>query len=168
MRVFIIILLAMIVTKTHGQVPLGIGLAKVEFNDKTVLNFYSKPDEASFVKGIEFFTDDKINAWNIRNLDKVKSWLKPQELWLDYSRFVFRCKIRENGWLEVIINNGDGQTFWIKESQNIMFLGWEDYFKGMFAVHRSGAIRNKKSKALLLTVLLKSITVERIASRCGL
>jgi hypothetical protein len=125
-----------ILTQSYGQVTLGTGVVKIEFDDKTIINFYTKPTDKVHSKRIEFFHDKEINSWNIKNLKTEQTWLKPEVLWLDYSQFNFRCKSTNDEWLELIVNNDNGQTYWIKKNKATIFLTWEDYLKEMFAVDR--------------------------------
>ena len=68
-------------TQVYSQTDLGIGLVSIDFDDKTVLEFYSDTIECKPVKVIEFFDDRAINSWNIKELDKQKKWLKPEVLY---------------------------------------------------------------------------------------
>jgi hypothetical protein len=143
MTIRTIIILITILTKSYGQVTLGTGIVKIEFDDKTIVDFYNKPTDQTQSKRIEFVDDKEINSWNIKNLDKEKVWLKPELLWLDYSQFNFRCKSTTKEWLEVIVNNEDGTSLWIKRNEKIKFLTWEDYLKDVFSVDRR---EDKKQK----------------------
>lgn len=132
-----------VLTRSYGQVSLGTGIVKINFDDKTVVEFYKSPSEKTFTKRIEFFKDKSINTWSIKNLNQQKTWLKPEILWLDYSQFNFRCKSIRGDWFEVIVNNGNGQTYWIKRNATTTFLTWEEYLMRMFAVDR---LSNRKQK----------------------
>ena len=143
MRVWTIILLMSILTKGYGRVTLGTGIIKIEFDDKTVVDFYKRPTDKTFTKRIEFFDDKSINSWNIKNLGREQTWLKPEVLWLDYSQFNFRCKSTNGEWLELIVNNDNGQTYWIKKNKTTIFLTWEEYLKQMFAVERLADYKQK-------------------------
>jgi hypothetical protein len=136
MRLLITNILFLLTTNLWGQVELGVGLVSINFSDTTVLHFYSSPIDKQPTKTIEFFNDKTINSWNIRNLDKQKQWLKPECLWLDYSSFIFRCKSQTDDWYELIVNNENGQTLWLKKSALTKFSGWEEFLKGMFGVSR--------------------------------
>jgi hypothetical protein len=68
MRVLTTILVMTILTKSYGQVTLGTGIVKIEFDDKTTIDFYSNPADKVHSKRIEFFDDKQINSWNIKNL----------------------------------------------------------------------------------------------------
>ena len=136
MKIWTTIILLTIVTLSYGQVTLGTGIVKIEFDEKTVVDFYKKPTDKVYFKRIEFFDDKSIDSWNIKNLEKEKTWLKPEVLWLDYSQFNFRCKSTNGDWLELIVNNDNGQTYWIKKNKMTKFLTWEQYLKDMFGVSR--------------------------------
>jgi len=125
-----------ILTQCYGQVTLGTGIVKIEFDDKTTIDFYSKPTDKVHSKRIVFFDDKEINSWNIKNLKTEQTWLKPEVLWLDYSEFNFRCKSKNGEWLELIVNNDSGLTYWIKENKTTIYLTWEEYLKQMFSVDR--------------------------------
>ena len=134
MRISTTILLVTILIQSYGQVALGTGIVEILFDDKTIVDFYSAPMDKGYFKRIEFFDDQ--GSWNIRNLEKEKNWLRPEVLWLDYSRFIFRCKSTTMDWLEVIVNNEDGKSLWIKKNERTRFLSWEEYLKNMFAIDR--------------------------------
>jgi hypothetical protein len=136
MTIRAIIVLMTILTKSYGQVTLGTGIVKIEFNDKTILDFYNEPTDKVYSKRIEFFDDKTINSWNIKNLETQKSWLNPEVLWLDYFEFNFRCKSTKADWLELIVNNETGMTLWVKRTVVTKYLTWEKYLKGMFSVDR--------------------------------
>jgi hypothetical protein len=155
MRLLFTAILSLLTTILWGQTELGVGLVAINFNDTTVLHFYAKKTDKQPVKTIEFFDDKTIDSWNIRNLDKQSQWLSPESLWLDYYSFIFRCKSRTNDWYEVIINNDNGKTLWLKKSALTKFSNWEAFLKNMFGVSRlpdkKQAIRaspNEKSKEI--------------------
>jgi len=119
-----------------AQSSLGVGLVSIDFNDKTVLSFYTDTTDKKPTKTVEFFNDKSIDSWNIRNLNTQKQWLNPEVLWLDYNSFVFRCKMQTNGWYAVIVNNQTNKVYWLKKSKWTTFLSWEKFLKEMFSVER--------------------------------
>lgn len=125
------------------QTDLGLGLISINFDDKTTLYFYSTPNDKEPKRTIQFFNDQTINSWNIRNLDNHKEWLKPEILWLDYSQFVFRCLSVQGDWLEVMVNNENGKTLWLKKNDLTTLRNWETYLKEMFGVARLPAQKQK-------------------------
>ena len=136
MRLLITHIILLFATNVWGQTDLGIGLVSIKFDNRTILHFFKNTTDNEPIKTIEFFTDTTINSWNIRNLEKQEEWLKPESLWLDYSSFVFRCKTQTNEWYELIVNNENGQTFWLKKGELTEFLSWENYLNGMFEIAR--------------------------------
>jgi hypothetical protein len=120
----------------YGEVPLGIGIVNVNFNEKTVIHFYDRPGASSPAKTIRFFDDKSINSWSIVDLDSVRSWLAPQAIWLDYSHFNFRCTARRPGWFQVIVNNETGKTYWVRASRTLTFETWEAFLADMFSIAR--------------------------------
>ena len=118
------------------QTTLGIGLVSINFDDKTILHFYATPTDKEPKRTIVFFDDQSINSWNIRDLDQQKEWLKPEILWLDYSKFVFRCVKIDDNWLKIIVNNETKETLWLEKSDLTTFIDWENYLKNMFGVAR--------------------------------
>lgn len=136
MRLLIINILILFSTQVWSQTDLGIGLVSIDFDDKTVLEFYSDTLESEPVKVVEFFDDRTINSWNIKDLGKQKEWLKPEVLWLDYSAFTFRCLTRTDNWFEIIVNNENGKDYWLKQTEETKLKNWEEYLTDMFGVAR--------------------------------
>jgi hypothetical protein len=120
-----------------AQAPLGIGLVDVNFDDKTIIDFYDQPRSSSPTRTIKFFDDKAINSWSIVDLKSVRTWLVPESLWLDYNSFVFRCVSKRPGWLQVVVNNKTGKSYWIKSSPYLKFSTWEEFLKQMFSITRS-------------------------------
>lgn len=143
MRLQIINIFLLFSIQVWSQVDLGIGLVSIDFDDKTVLEFYSDTLESEPVKVVEFFNDTTINSWNIKNLDEEKEWLKPEVLWLDYSAFTFRCLARTGNWLEIIVNNESGKNYWLKTIESTKFKNWEEYLKDMAGVERLSSFPQK-------------------------
>lgn len=136
MRLQLTAILFFLTIKLWGQAELGCGIVSINFDGKTVLNLYAAQPDTKPVKTIESFDDKSINGWNIRYLDKQKEWLKPEVLWLDYSSLVFRCKTVTTDWFEIIVNNENGNSLWLKKSEFTKFSNWETYLQGMFGVAR--------------------------------
>jgi len=114
---------------TFGQTTLGKGLLSVNFDGTTTITFYNNPSDKSPSKTIENFNDKSINSWNIKNLATQKKWLSPEVLWLDYSPLVFRVKTSSDMWIEVIVNNTTGKSYWIKKDNSMTSLTWEAFLK---------------------------------------
>jgi len=136
MKTLLTNILLLITTNLWSQTDLGIGLVSINFDDKITLHFYSDSTDKEPKRTIQFFNDQTINSWNIRDLDKQKEWLKPEIFWLDYSSFVFRCLTVKDNWLKVIVNNESGESLWLKKNDLTTFKNWEIYLKEMFGVAR--------------------------------
>jgi len=119
-----------------SQTSLGIGIVWIDFDDKTVVELYDTPTDRNPVRKIVFFYDIQANSSSIRDFNKDKKWLKPELIWLEYSQFNFRCKSQNENWFEVIVNNEDGSTLWIKRNDESKFERWDEYLKHMYAVTR--------------------------------
>ena len=120
-----------------AQAELGIGLVDIDFDDKTVIHFYDTPHARSPARTLRFLDDKSINGWNIVDLPSIRKWLEPESLWLEYSSLVFRCRSRRAGWMQVIVNNGTGKSYWVRAAPNLQFKTWEAFLKGMFSVARA-------------------------------
>jgi|GEM_PF-2812445 len=90
MRIIIFIVFNLVSLISFPQSELGIGIVSINFDDKTVIDFYESSDLNEKVKTIEFFDDKSINSWNIKDLENHQKWLQPESLWLDYHQFSFR------------------------------------------------------------------------------
>ena len=143
MRLLIINILILFSTQVWSQTDLGVGLVSIDFDNQTVLEFYSDTLAEEPEKVIEFFDDRTINSWNIKDLEKQKEWLNPEVLWLDYFAFTFRCLTKTDNWFQLIINNETGKTFWLKKTEKTKFNNWEDYLKDMFEVARLSSFPQK-------------------------
>lgn len=144
MRVMTTILLIAILTKSYCQEAIGVGLVKVNFEDRTVLSFYKNPTDIVPYKNIEFFFDVEIDGWTIENMETENKWLRPEVFGLDDDQFAFfRCKSKIADWFELIVNKENGTTLWVKQSQWLKFLTWEEYLKGMFVISR---MKNQKQQ----------------------
>jgi hypothetical protein len=146
MKLFFSIFLFLIFsTDLLARTEIGIGLVEINFDDKTVLEFYEKPVSSKPAKRIEFFNDEAVNGWNIRNLERQRSWLKPESLWLDYHSFVFRAIARRKNWYRVTVNNETGKSYWLRKQKVARFKTWEQFLTGMFGVKRATAQKIRRA-----------------------
>jgi hypothetical protein len=143
MRLLLINILLLFSTQIRSQTEFGIGLVSIEFDDKTVLEFYSDTIAKEPEKVVEFFDDRTINSWNIKDLEKQKEWLNPEVLWLDYFAFTFRCLIETDNWFEIIVNDESGKTYWLRKTETTKFKNWEEYLKDMFGIARLSSVPQK-------------------------
>lgn len=132
MKIFLNLFFTLIFLTSFGQSEIGIGIVSINFDDKTKIEFYDTSDLNKSLKTVEFFNDESIKSWNIKNLDNHKDWLKPESMWLDYGQFRFRCKTKESNCYEVYVS--ESKTMWIENKDFTEFLNWEAYLINMFNV----------------------------------
>lgn len=126
-----------------GQSSLGIGFASVEFEANTTLNFYSSSDSQQPSKQVKFINNEEINSITFQDNDEVQNWLNPETLWLDYYQFILRVVNKREGWLEVVVNETNKNTLWIKDDKNITYRTWGAYLKDLFNIERKDTIEQK-------------------------
>ncbi|WP_405207191.1 hypothetical protein [Aquimarina sp. LLG6339-5] len=134
MKINLTLFLAFISLTLFGQSEVGIGIVSINFDDKTKVEFYESSDLDNVLKTVEFFNDESIKSWNIKNIQSHKDWLKPESMWLDYGQFRFRCKTKKLDSFEIYVS--ESQTMWIKNQKFCEFNSWEDYLKNMFSIER--------------------------------
>jgi hypothetical protein len=120
----------------NAQPIIGEGLVKIQFDDKPVIDFYKKPSDDVLTRRIEFYRDSISKGIRIKHFEEVSHWLKPEVLWLDDFQFNFRVKTIKDGWYEVVVNNENGHTFWIRNDRSTKFRSWEDYLRDMPTITR--------------------------------
>jgi hypothetical protein len=76
-------------------------------------------------------------VWKVKNYETCKSWLTPEAYDPLYDLFAFRCKNRVNGWLEVIVNNNTGLSYWLKETEVNKYIDWGTYFQRIYCIKKS-------------------------------
>ena len=54
----------------------------------------------------------------------------------------FRCLTKENNWMEVVVNNSTGKTYWIKEKEEHIFNDWTKYLQKAACIIRLNAANN--------------------------
>lgn len=51
-------------------------------------------------------------------------------------QFNFRYILSDGDWIKVVVNNENGQTYWIRKNTKTKLFTWEEYLKDMFSVAR--------------------------------
>lgn len=119
-----------------GQVSIGIGIVWIEFDGPTTIDFYKTPDDNVYSKRLVIFDDPVVDGLNLKDYHKHKNWLQPEVMRLEYYHFSLRCKSQTENWLEVIVNNENGSTLWLKRSDQTKFQPWKEYLMSMFGIAR--------------------------------
>ena len=136
MKIPFSLLLAFVFTATHAQAPIGIGLVRITLDDKPVIDFYKSPTDDTFSKRITFTNDSITKGRTFKDREEVSRWLRPEVIWLDHYELIFRCKSSNEDWYEVIANNENGHTLWIRKDKTTSFSTWEEFLKSMYTVVR--------------------------------
>jgi len=121
-----------------------LGSAYIDFDAKTVLYFYDKPDASQKpAQTLRFYEDTALKMYSFR-AEGEKSYfeLNPEMHKLDYFLFDLAVKSRRNGWLEVIVGEQKNETLWLKESKAVQFKDWLRDMKESFAVGRRDSKAN--------------------------
>lgn len=129
-------ILFLITINATAQAELGIGLASIKFNDKTVLKLYVDPYDREPKHIIEFYNDE-IEGTTIRDAETQEEWLKPEVFSIEYGQLIFRCKSESRFWAEIIVNNETGETLWLKKTKTTILSTWDIFLKEMFMVSRN-------------------------------
>jgi len=116
------------------QLPIGIGVASPAMIPGRPLYFYSSPDfdaapyqlkpidSITFVKG-EHYLD----------IATAPPWLAPEFIKLDYDILMFRVVTYSQNWIEVIVNNTNGQTSWV-DATAVGYKEWGTFLTSIVAV----------------------------------
>lgn len=120
----------------NAQTEIGIGIVSIDSDSKPIVRFYKNPNDKKAVRTVEFFDDKSINSFNIKNLETQKVWLRPEAFRSEYPAFSFRCKSKTRNWYEVIVNNKNGKSLWIKKERFTKLLSWETYLKNTYVIER--------------------------------
>jgi hypothetical protein len=136
MKTALSLLVLVVFTKCFSQAPIGIGIVTITLDDKPVIDFYKSPTDDVFAKRITFTNDSISKGRTFRDREEVLRWLRPEVLWLDHYELIFRCKSSTDDWYEVVANNENGHTLWIRKDKTTSFSTWEEFLKSMYAIVR--------------------------------
>ena len=121
---------------------IGVGMVKPNVVDGAVMYFYGPPDENGFAP-TSAPIDSVTFAASTHHVDIATAppWLVPEVLKLDYGFLLFRARSLTRFWVEVIVNNTNGQTAWLPRSE-VDFVPWVDFFLTVFAVEPIDVVAN--------------------------
>ncbi len=141
-----------------------IGFAEISFNGTTVLRFYEQPKTTAAPAQILRFYEDrdlKMDSFKAEG-KKAYSLLRPEVHKLDYYLFDLAVRTRNNGWLEVIVDNQSDETLWLPEGKIVKFENWLQKMKSSFAVGR----RTKENNPLRIGPDLNTEEVGFLGDDC--
>lgn len=116
------------------KLPLGIGIVSPNIIPGRALYFYGTPDfdaEPYLLKPTDSITFKKGEHYT--DIATAPPWLSPEHLKLDYQIFNFRAVTYSQNWIEVIVNNANGQTAWVNR-QDVGYKEWGTFLTEVVAV----------------------------------
>ncbi|KAA9339995.1 hypothetical protein [Adhaeribacter soli] len=134
-----------------GQTPLGKGLVSIDCENGRILEFYPDTTDIKATKTIKILGDilpttvgvtnhqePKRIWWGILSLNEQGEWNESQWLKPEQSGFSLELRFKQQtkGWYEVIVNNQNGQTYWLRKSKFTKYLSWEDHLKRQRSISR--------------------------------
>lgn len=106
----------------------GVGLVSVDYDSTTILKLYGNIEDTLPKDSLVLFNDININSWNIIDLkEKKEDWFMPYRCHLDYSMLIFQLIQQKGIWLEIIVDERDDRSFWLKKNSNLKIISWENY-----------------------------------------
>lgn len=120
-----------------AQADLGIGIATVKLTGNTILKLYTDPYGKEPKRVLEFFTEENTESLDMKDIENHEKWLKPEGFTLEEGQIIFRCKSEERFWIEIIVNNETGESFWLKKTKAIDLNTWDGFLKGAFMISRN-------------------------------
>jgi hypothetical protein len=111
----------------RADLPLGVGIARVQPKPGAALRFYRHPGVGE--------TPDTYPPADIVtfgagqpsvDIAEAPPWLVPEHLKMDYEIFHLRVVTLSAGWLEVIGNSTTGETYWVDRSE-VEFVSWYEF-----------------------------------------
>ena len=113
---------------------IGIGIVSPNLIPKTTLYFYNKPDFRTVQQ--ENIPIDSLTFFESEFYIDIKTappWFVPEYAKLDYNILALRAVTLTKNWIEVIVNNQNQQTAWVKR-EDVQFNFWEDFLLNVFSV----------------------------------
>lgn len=116
------------------KLPLGIGIVSPTITPGRPLFFYNSPDydvDPSSLKPADSITFEKGEYYT--DIATAPPWLSPEHIKLDYQILNFRAVTYSQNWIEVIVNNTNGQTAWVNR-QDVGYKEWGTFLTEVVAV----------------------------------
>ncbi|MBA9072257.1 hypothetical protein GGR22_000383 [Flavobacterium gossypii] len=120
-----------------AQADIGIGIVSVKLNGQTVLKLYADPYDKEPKHILEFFNDENTESLDLKDFENHEKWLKPEIFAIEDNQLIFRCKSEERFWVEIIVNNETGESYWLRKTKTTDLNTWEGFLKEMFMISRN-------------------------------
>lgn len=123
-------------TNVRSQNGPGVGMVSLQFDEKTELRFYNDTLDSDPAHVLKFFYDTAVYGYSIRSLEKHRTWLDPELLWLEYGRFLLRCEEARGGWYKVVVEKKAGTTLWLRHGESSSLVDWPSFLHSTTGVIR--------------------------------
>lgn len=120
----------------------GLGMAKPDFYNNSVLYFYSPNIEKSVLEHLP--TDSIVFAQSEHHhydISYAPPWFYPEHLKLDYDILYMKILTLGREWVEVEVNQQTGLSSWISVS-DVDVLLWPEFLLGVFSIENSDLQNN--------------------------
>jgi hypothetical protein len=120
--------------KLSDGTEMGIGIVSILPEDGKALRFYSKPlhyDLAENAEAIDSLTF-KV-ARHFVDIATAPPWFVPHYMKLDYGILQLVAVTIQKNWIEVIVNNTNGQTSWVYR-QDVGYSTWSEFLLNVHSV----------------------------------
>ncbi len=132
---FIILFLIPISIKGFTKEIKGPGIIKFECYNTPTISFYETIDSKNPIHSIEIYNDQKLNGLEIKTTEKnTLNWLKPLHKDLDYDILHFQCSQIKGNWYQIVVNEETNLKYWIKKSNDFVYVAWEKYILDNFGI----------------------------------
>ncbi len=140
---FIILFLISISFKGFTKEIKGSGIIKFECYNTPTISFYETIDSKNPIHSIEIYNDKKLNGLEIKTTEKnTLNWLKPLHKDLDYGILHFQCCQIKEDWFQIVVNEESNLKYWIKKSNDFVYLSWGSYILDAIGVRPSDPLVN--------------------------
>ena len=122
----IFLFLLPIVSFGQNTLPSGQGILKVELEKLPTILFYTDTLKTKSSKSISII---KFGEFALKNERDVKTWLKPEQLYLEYDIFILRVDTIIGKWIKVYVDNEKAVKLWTRMDNYIKYFSWDNFFR---------------------------------------
>jgi len=107
------------------NIPLGMGMLKIDFRQLPVLQLYVDTNAVSPAQSVRIVKNQS-EEYSIENVDS-SGWFKPEQLFFEYDIFLMRVDTVAGNWYKVQVNSTSGATLWIRADTAKKFINWKTF-----------------------------------------
>lgn len=141
---------------TVFETTYGIGVLHLDFAVLTEIPLRNAADLKTAPEKTITFTvsgDRKSKTATLQtpNTDK---WLAPELLQPENLLFSVRVLERQTGWFRVVVNNGSGKNYWVRNTEGLQFFSWSDEVVRAVSIVRTSRDTNPLRKFQSSSIIL--------------